>query len=519
MTNFEFDFELIPGRLEQFWPIFQECTPKVLVVTDGSLNGGAGGFGLSHFIDVLEATDVHGMNPIVTHRDRGVGDTAFDDLTINNFDVLFLFGINSEASTLTATAHDNIVEFMQAGGGVFATGDHEDLGAGMSGDLPRVRAMRFWASTETPDIADPSRLTTNLPGPDGVYVFDDQADEFPQRLYPNYAVGTDGLILLPFPPNPVKLPHPLLRLSGGDTLHVYPDHPHEGECRIPTDLNTTFDHDGNTLSEWPSGQLGSFFFPRPRPRAVAYAMSAGNGFSDFVEKSAVEPRSFITIAAYDGHVADVGRVVTDATWHHYVNVNLGGMRPGGVSNADMQAIEEFWGNLVNWLMPENVRMCLFPWLVARVLVAHPILEELRIPERDSFEIDELELLGRQVLGAVESIGGVGSDVLTAVGRRLAGRSDGRETNGAAKRHKSEIDPAVADLLAEASHVVVGLIARDVAHGLDAGKVDHDHKLLDRVVDEYGRGVIGEVSERRLAEVKRQAASLRRTVKQLEAATN
>ena len=59
----------------------------------------------------------------------------------------------------------------------------------------------------------------------------------------------------------------------------------------------------------------------------------------------------------------------------------------------------------------------------------------------------------------------------------------------------------------------------VAHGLDAGKVDHDHKLLDRVVDEYGRGVIGEVSERRLAEVKRQAASLRRTVKQLEAATN
>ena len=189
--------------------------------------------------------------------------------------------------------------------------------------------------------------------------------------------------------------------------------PHEGECRIPTDLNTTFDHDGNTLSEWPSGQLGSFFFPRPRPRAVAYAMSAGNGFSDFVEKSAVEPRSFITIAAYDGHVADVGR---SSHRCHLAPLRQRKSRwqcdQAEYQTPTCKRSREFWGNLVNWLMPENVRMCLFPWLVARVLVAHPILEELRIPERDSFEIDELELLGRQVLGAVESIGGVGSDVLT-----------------------------------------------------------------------------------------------------------
>jgi hypothetical protein len=38
----------------------------------------------------------------------------------------------------------------EQGGGLFATGDHEDLGAGMCARIPRVRSMRYWKLDDTP---------------------------------------------------------------------------------------------------------------------------------------------------------------------------------------------------------------------------------------------------------------------------------------------------------------------------------------------------------------------------------
>ena len=99
----------------------------------------------------------------------------------------------------------------------------------------------------------------------------------------------------------VRLPHPLVRMADGSALDVYPDHAHEGECRIPTDFSTTFDLDGQTLAEWPNQS----FFARPRPRAVASTMSFGNGF-DSPGKDADAPVAFISIAAYNGQAANVG---------------------------------------------------------------------------------------------------------------------------------------------------------------------------------------------------------------------
>ncbi|MAT06865.1 MAG: hypothetical protein CL424_17665 [Acidimicrobiaceae bacterium] len=161
-----FRFEFEPGRLEHLRLRFRECTPRILVVTDGSLGGGSGSFGLSHFLDVLASTQIHGMTPIIEHRARNDGgpDQAFDDLSISKFDVVFLFGISTTGAALGAPALTKVERFMQAGGGLFSTGDHEDLGTGMSGEIPRVRQMRYWAAANTPDASDPSRLTTNLPG-------------------------------------------------------------------------------------------------------------------------------------------------------------------------------------------------------------------------------------------------------------------------------------------------------------------------------------------------------------------
>lgn len=500
-------FELdIHRRLEAIRALFRECTPRILVVTDGGLNGGDGGFGLSHFLDVLGTTMVHGMTPSIVHRGRNDGGTdgAFDDLAITEFDVVFLFGIERTAPALGDDAVTRIKRFMQAGGGVFATGDHEDLGTGMSGQIPRVRAMRYWAAAETPDVADETRLTTNLPGDDNAYSFDDQSDRHPQRLYPNFAVGSDVPVLVPVGGvSPGRPTHPLLRQADGSALDVYPDHPHEGECRIPDDLSTVFELDGTKVPEWPNG---GWFFTRPRPRAVAYAMSAGNGFTFGVEKLAVVPRSFITIAAYNGHVANVGRVVTDATWHHYVNINLNGMRPGGVSSADMLAIERYWANLVNWLMPADVRMCLWPWLVLNTLVEHPTFEELQIPDR--FDPSELTELGRLVVAAVdEQPGSVGSDALTDA-LAVVGR------NGEVDEPRDDAPDVDRDTVRGVAEALVGAQVTELARAIRNDDLRRGDERFRKIVAELAPRVVEGAVEDGRARLAREGAELDRAAELL-----
>ena len=259
------DIDIGRINIDSTLKLFRECTPKLLVVTDGSLDAGPGDFGLSRFVSTLKNTTIHGMKPTVVTRPRfaSTPDDAFADLDISHFDVIFLFGINTTGDPLSAPALDRVKRFMQAGGGVFATGDHEDLGTGMSGAIPRVRSMRYWTLAETPNASDATRLTTNLSGADRIFEFSDQADNQPQRLYANFAIPSDYPFLTTFPPvsSKVRLPHPLVRMADGSALDVYPDHPHEGECRLPTDFSTTFDLDGDTLAEWPS----KTFFARPDP--------------------------------------------------------------------------------------------------------------------------------------------------------------------------------------------------------------------------------------------------------------
>jgi hypothetical protein len=396
---------------------FRECTPKLLVVTDGNLNAGAGGFGLSRFVSVLQNTTIHGMLPIVTARSRGSNDSALDDLTISNFDVVFLFGWNGEGDQLSEVARNRIAKFMQSGGGLFATGDHEDMGSGLCGSLPRVRNMRFWSSAETPDIRDATRLTTSLSGVDDVYDFNDQGDAIPQRLYANFNIPNDYLVFAPWPPHAptkVRSPHPLVRMSDGKALDVYPDHPHEGECHLPTDFGTQFEVDGKKVAEWPGGFL---LFGSPSPRLVASTMSCGNGFDmgPTGAKDAVTPRSFGAICAYNGQAAGVGRVVTDATWHHYVNVNLNGMVVGGLPNNDLQKIQRYYSNLAVWLMPATTRKCLWPWVVFKTLLEHPIAEEIRIPIDGPIPPQELRSVGAAIVGALDvGPGSVGADLLADV---------------------------------------------------------------------------------------------------------
>jgi hypothetical protein len=389
---FEIDRRLLELNDVAISRLYRECTPRVLVVTD-TLNFDPNlGFGLTQFVNTLKAATIHGMTPIVKTASRygspGADLPGFDfkhptdGLTTSRYDVLFLLGKDTEgAGDLPADQVEVIAKFMQDGGGVFATGDHETLGAALCGDLPRVRNMRKWKAADAPpDIRNENRHSTNLSGSDETEEFDDQSDRNPQRLYLNYRTRAGGTVLID------RAAHPLMQMiAPRKVLEVFPDHPHEGECRLPASLAGGFPLGGGTATEWPKDAAGADV----APEIVAYSVSHGDGFpmGPTGAKEGLVPKLFAAVAAYDGHRARVGRVVTDATWHHFVNINLDGTEspltglqsPAGADTDALVRIRRYYVNLATWLMPQRTRRCLrFP-LVLKELVRFPLFEELDLP--------------------------------------------------------------------------------------------------------------------------------------------
>lgn len=171
---------------------------------------------------------------------------------------------------------------MQSGGGVFATGDHETIGAGMGANIPRVRAMRNWS---TIPMVNPNRHDTVLdPGADNVKQFQDQADAIPQRIYPMFFSngGPDNM-------GSSWNVHPVLRHSSG-AVDYLPDHPHESECLAPTPAPGNF----AGVEEWPA-PVGSG--ARIPAQLAAVSISAGRFIADTL-KPPVRPRCFGAISAY-----------------------------------------------------------------------------------------------------------------------------------------------------------------------------------------------------------------------------
>ena len=152
--------------------------------------------------------------------------------------------------------------------------------------------------------------------------------------------------------------------------------------------------DGVT-DEWPVAVCGG---TRASPEMAALTMSHGNAFPG---KAAVIPRAFIAICAYDGQRANVGRVVTDATWHHFININI---KPGMslLAGRDLSDIKQYYKNLAVWLMPKNVRLCRrFPWMLGELL-RYPLAEELPPIPRKKLDGPFLREIGVMVEAALLS---------------------------------------------------------------------------------------------------------------------
>jgi hypothetical protein len=150
--------------------------------------------------------------------------------------------------------------------------------------------------------------------------FDDQSDDVPKPLRVKRYSLWDGVYQALHPDVYLRrwAPHPVLCSPWG-AIDVLPDHMHEGLVREDADVvvSGTYDVNGTTHVEFPGG--GN----RPTPEVIAWATVRGGNveYGDLGNTTVVDHRVFPEIAVYDGERAGVGRIVVDATWHNWLDIN------------------------------------------------------------------------------------------------------------------------------------------------------------------------------------------------------
>lgn len=240
-------------------------------------------------------------------------------------------------------------------GGLFGTGDHHFLGASMCRRIPRLGTMRRWTNADgVPPIGTPNRIDTLRP-PSPAYEPGNPGGPLPLGNTPHQGDAT---------PQPIqwrawrwsywpifrrKRPHPVLCHPTLGPIDVMPDHAHEGLC-VPTSeiaADATYNFDGgDDKAEYPASAGGG---PRPMPEIIAYGKTLGDPPYNFAKGAQPARPSFPMISVYDGHRAGVGRVATDSTWHHWMDVNIQDFKSADDDN--WKKISRYFINLAVWLSP------------------------------------------------------------------------------------------------------------------------------------------------------------------------
>jgi hypothetical protein len=346
------------------WPIrYGPAQVKILIVMDGGSYNTTDSFGLGIMLkDAFDAahpdhpdyarfafTKAHRTTfpPATKAADEAAAGITpnfsaftFSDASLAGFHEVWLFGVSTAAPYIVGTELDAITRFMNNGGGVLAMGDHEDLGLGLCGNIPRVKSMRKWwynagrppGEPKAPDSTDLTRNDTVqfVGGADPG--FGGQSDSVAQPVYPNYRYGQNWW-------NPrrwFRYPHPVLCGPRG-VITVFPDHAHEGDCIVPPVLDP---------AQYPGGVA---------PEVIANGRNVvGREKGGFVIS---DPRPFGLLGAYDGHLpaANVGRIVVDSTWHHWFNINLLGLDAPSIAAQSTQYrdILAYFRNVAVWLAPQE----------------------------------------------------------------------------------------------------------------------------------------------------------------------
>jgi hypothetical protein len=399
-------FTTYPELYDWFFP--KPTVVKILIVTDGTIDFGDGDFGLSELLKALSVSPGPYVSFAVMKAHRAATADQADILNFKfdneshfkpeNYDEVWLFGIatSGSSSALSDKELRIITQFMDKGGGVFAVGDHQDLGNALCARIPRVRSMRKWyfpnkgpnGEPVAPPVGIPNldkpydsseRNDTLREGHDSGFQFDDQSDDIPQEIIPTwYSRPQTNLDVV------IKYPHPLLCGPRG-VIKVLPDHMHEGECYVDEDLTQSFTFDGYTTKEYPILQKTG----KPlEPEVIAAAIVIGDHKTYNPESPPTTAKIFGVLGAYDGHKVNVGRVAVDATWHHFININIRGVA-NGISPIKQQGfnasekgkavyedIKSYWRNLGTWLAPKHSQTSMLEKALWMTRWSYPLSEEL-----------------------------------------------------------------------------------------------------------------------------------------------
>ena len=402
---------------------------KILMVADGypgnfvNITYGRLYFSLSAVVDTLTNNPEPWVKFDITKAHRQTDPLGAADVNnfrfttsgfdINAYDQVWFFGARqneTEAQRLSDAELAILARWMdEKQGGVFAVGDHFDLGASLCSRIPRVRAMRRWTVAQgVPVNFGTGRHDTLLSGTDGIYQFNDESDDIPMPIEPKMFPLPNFLAF-----QSREAPHPLLCGTKG-VIRELPDHPHEGEVIEPVSLLNNFSFPGYTNKpEFPVRTDGSGL--REKAHVVATAQVRGRTGPQDTNKGACNAKTIGVIGAYNGHASGVGRVSVDSTWHHWFDVNLIG-RPLGagedqvdpVSPADPKAqgflysnagkaaydkIKNYFRNTALWLSSPARQDQLFFRATWRITMLYPLVEQLdvRMPlwELGGFALDAI----------------------------------------------------------------------------------------------------------------------------------
>jgi len=408
-------------RADLLLPAFlAPCRLKILMLVDGYpgqfLNGSFNNsyFGLSAVLDTFANNPEYFVKFDITRAHRQT-DTFKPDpsdteayeryaphhenfrftqggFNLDDYDQVWLFGVRAnvnDAQRLTDAELDVLARWMNRGGGLFATGDHDDLGASMCARVPRARTMRRWQQGN-PSPVGANRHDTLLKGHNDIYTFDDESDDIPMRVTPKYY----NLASWPFWVQH-RAPHPLLCGSDG-VIDILPDHPHEGEVVPDAEINLNANFTAGTYANQP--EYPSHNGTRPAPEIIAWArVQADHTNASDLNKGLANARTFGAIGAYDGHLAEVGRVVVDSTWHHWFDVNLVGRPVSSLNSAPfnntnpktqgflatvagqqaLSRIQNYFRNVAIWLASPARQRCMFLRASWGMVVRYPLVEQLR----------------------------------------------------------------------------------------------------------------------------------------------
>ena len=312
-----------------YYPIEKTLTIKILAIFE--MNVGSGEWSFNYLLDAIR--NWRGFGYRFEVREHIHEENSITEALVADADELWFFGTalceeTKNSRPLNKMEIAAVKARMDAGVGVFATGDHDAIGSCLCEQIPRVDKMRIWrgkkasesynSSVRSPyrDVMDYERAAKY-----GEIETDDR-DTSAKQIW---ATTIDDDVSA----------RELFQLGYmGKEKHwirFLPDHAHEGQL-----YDFTVDDPKIFTAVYPGA---------PLPRVVAYANRAAAD-----EEDAAGFVKYPVVSVYESKSKE-GNIVVDSTFHHWTDSNALRLR----FSPTWLHVEQYAINVANWLLGKRGR--------------------------------------------------------------------------------------------------------------------------------------------------------------------